>query len=76
MLLLHALLFSLLFTSTLAIPVTPVTKEAGKPSVGSWVKGKIRKVFKLQEKPYRLLGYWYVEAEAVSEHRSFYPTRY
>ena len=76
MLLLHALLFSLLAMSVLAIPVTPVTaptEEAAKSSVGGF-RGTIKKIF-LGE-PDRIDGYWYVEAKVVSEHRSFNLTRY
>lgn len=61
MLFLHALLFSLLATSTLAIPV---------PMLG-WLTGKSTQVS--TPDPELLDGLWY---KGVSEHRSFYLIQY
>ena len=65
MLLWHALLFSLLVMSTLAIPVTfdtsdtSDTKGADKPSVGSWLKATMKNLFQRQQRqPDRINGYW------------------
>ena len=56
---LHALLFSLIVTSTLAVPV-PTNDAVSADPISS----------------YRPYGVWRSEAAAVSDHRSFYLTRY
>ena len=85
MLLLHALLFSLLATSTLAIPVTSVTaptEEAAKSPFRSWFNGSLGKIKKFinykgePEFPDRINGYWRTINKVVSEHQSFYLTQY
>jgi hypothetical protein len=65
MLFLHALLFSLLGVSALAIP-TPFTHAAASPL---WAHRLAK------EDPNRLNGVWR-EIKGVSEYRPFYLTRY
>ena len=71
MLFLRALLFSLLGTSALANPV-PFTHTAGEIGMEGAV---VRDLGLAKNDPNRLNGLWR-EIEPVSEHRSFYLTRY